>query len=94
MGTLVNGRNVLVLPEITGRKDVGWVVLQMCSRSSQASTELVSVGHGGSLYFTYSGANPEGISLHVRQATDIPVLDVSGWYRMNETERSAAIGAS
>ena len=72
MGTLVNGRNVLVLPEITGRKDVG---------------------HGGSLYFTYSGANPEGISLHVRQATDIPVLDVSGWYNMNETERGAAIGA-
>ena len=72
MGTLVNGRNVLVLPEITGRKDVG---------------------HGGSPYFTYSGANPDGLSLHVRQATDIPVLDVSGWYRMNETERSEAIGA-
>ena len=47
---------------------------------------------GGSLYFTYSGSNPDGITLHVRRATDIPALDLSDWYTMSETARQDAIG--
>ncbi|MDE7218968.1 MAG: M60 family metallopeptidase [Oscillospiraceae bacterium] len=48
---------------------------------------------GGSLYFTYSGSNPEGISLHVRKATAIPMLDLSDWYIFSEAERREAIAA-
>ncbi len=48
---------------------------------------------GGSLYVTYSGNGPEDISLHVRRATDIPLLDLSDWYTMTETQRSDAIRA-
>jgi len=48
---------------------------------------------GGSLYVTYGGTNPEEISLHVRRAADIPLLDLSGWYAMTEAQRTAAIRA-
>ena len=72
MGTLVNGRNVLKVPQLSSKS---------------------GVDHGGSLYFTYSGNNPEGISLHVRRATDIPALDLSNWYKMEETTRRETIGS-
>ncbi len=42
---------------------------------------------GGSLYLTYSGANPEGIRLHVRRAADIPVLELADWYAMSDSAR-------
>ncbi len=48
---------------------------------------------GGSLYITYSGANPEQIRLHVRRAVDIPALELSGWYAMDDSGRKAAIGS-
>lgn len=48
---------------------------------------------GGSLYLSYDGAAPEGIKLHVRGATDIPVLELGGWYKMDEDARRAAISA-
>lgn len=48
---------------------------------------------GGSLYFTYSGTQGSGISLHVRRATPVPTLDVVNWYGMSEDERTAAISA-
>ena len=47
---------------------------------------------GGSLYITYSGAGPENIKLHVRRATDIPVLELGGWEAMDGAARSQAIG--
>ena len=72
MGTLVNGRNVLKVPQLSSK---------------------AGVDHGGSLYFTYSGTNPEGISLHVRRATDIPALDLSDWYKMDEAARRDTIGS-
>ena len=48
---------------------------------------------GGSLYVTYSGSKPEDISLHVRRATDIPLLDLSDWHTMTEGRRTDAIRA-
>ncbi len=48
---------------------------------------------GGSLYLTYSGADAGNIKLHVRRATDIPVLNLSNWYTMDETARNDAIRA-
>lgn len=46
---------------------------------------------GGSLYITYGGTNPEQITLHTRRATDIPVLELSGWYQLDESARQAKI---
>lgn len=48
---------------------------------------------GGSLYFTYTGPNPESVSLHVRRATDIPVLQLDGWYTMTEAAKTNAIAS-
>ena len=48
---------------------------------------------GGSLYLTYSGSNPEAIQLHVRRAVDIPVLELSDWYGLDESARRTRIGA-
>ena len=51
---------------------------------------------GGPLYVTYSGANPEQIKLHVipsNNAVEIPVLELSNWYGMDEDEQRAAISA-
>ena len=48
---------------------------------------------GGSLYLTYSGTAPEQIKLHVRRAVDIPVLELSDWYSLNESTIRARIGA-
>ncbi len=49
---------------------------------------------GGMLYLTYGGNQPEKIKLHVREnekAFKIPVLELSNWYRMTETDRRAKI---
>ena len=48
---------------------------------------------GGSLYFTYSGSSPESIRLHVRQAVDIPALELSDWYTLENSVRKERIGA-
>ncbi len=48
---------------------------------------------GGSLYFTYSGTKPQDIRMHVRRATAIPTLELSGWYGMTEAARRNAIEA-
>ena len=47
---------------------------------------------GGSLYLTYSGSKPESIKLHIRRAVDIPVLELSDWYKLDETVRKTRIG--
>lgn len=49
--------------------------------------------NGGSLYVSYGGSAPEGISLHVRRAVVIPTLELTGWYDRTEAERRDAIGA-
>ncbi len=69
IGTVENGRNVLIVPQIGNG----------------------TASRGGSLYFTYSGGSPEGIRLHVRRAVDIPLLDLSRWYGMEEAARRQAI---
>lgn len=49
---------------------------------------------GGMYYLTYAGENPEAITLHIRDSEGvfrIPVLELSNWYNMQETERTAAI---
>ncbi len=49
---------------------------------------------GGPLYLTYAGANPEQIRLQVRVDSNsfaMPVLELSGWYGMDETARKDAI---
>lgn len=51
-----------------------------------------STERGGSLYFTCSGTAPEGISLHVRRAVDIPCLELSDWYSLSERARRERIG--
>lgn len=70
-GELVNGRNILTIPQIGSQ----------------------NTPRGGSLYLTYSGTNPEGIRLHIRRATDIPVLELGGWNAMTDAERSQTISA-
>ena len=49
--------------------------------------------NGGSLYLTYSGNSGENIRLHIRRGIDIPVLELSHWYEMEDTARREAIGA-
>ena len=48
---------------------------------------------GGSLYLSYSGDNSENIKLHVRRATDIPMLELADWYKIDEATRKARIEA-
>ncbi len=60
-------------------------VLTIPKIGSQASNS------GGSLYYTCSTPNAADIKLHVRRATDIPVLDVVNWYTMAEADRNEAI---
>ena len=48
---------------------------------------------GGSLYFIYSGPSPEGISLHVRKAVKIPMLNLSDWYSLDDAVRRERITA-
>lgn len=50
-----------------------------------------STPRGGSLYVTYSGSNAEGITLHTRRATDIPVLELSDWNTMDDSTRKNVI---
>ncbi|MCI8304434.1 MAG: hypothetical protein HFF52_07390 [Lawsonibacter sp.] len=69
-GTLVNGRNILTIPQIGSQ-----------------NTE-----RGGSLYVTYSGSS-QNITLHIRQAVDIPMLELSDWYALDDTRIKARIGA-
>ena len=47
---------------------------------------------GGSLYLTYGGANPEGIRLHIRRGTDIPVLELADWHTWNDGQRRTELG--
>ena len=49
---------------------------------------------GGPLYLTYSGSHPEDIKLQVRGGSGVytmPVLELSGWYTMDESARKEAI---
>lgn len=46
---------------------------------------------GGSLYLTYGGPDPEGVRLHIRRGTDIPVLELSDWYAMSEHQRQSEL---
>ena len=51
---------------------------------------------GGVLYLTYAGAHPEQIKVQIRNAsgvTQIPVLELSGWYGMDQAQREQAIRA-
>ena len=69
VGTIQNGRNVLVVPKIGSG----------------------TTGRGGSLYLTYGGSAPENIRLHVRRAVDIPMVNLSGWYGMEEADRRSLL---
>ncbi len=51
------------------------------------------VDKGGSLYVTYGGGSAEQISLHIRRAADIPMLDLADWFDQTEGNRKEAIGA-
>lgn len=48
---------------------------------------------GGSLYLSYSGPGAEHIKLHIRQAVDIPMLELDDWYSMTEQQRRDVIEA-
>ena len=49
---------------------------------------------GGSLYLTYGGseANAQNIKLHLLRGTAIPTLELSNWYKLDDTARREAIG--
>lgn len=49
---------------------------------------------GGSLYLTYGGseANAQNIKLHVLRGTAIPTLELSNWYKLDDTASREAIG--
>lgn len=49
--------------------------------------------HGGSLYYEYSGNQGDKITLQVRRAVDIPILDLLDWYALSESERYQRIDA-
>ncbi|MCI9264982.1 MAG: hypothetical protein HFF06_10510 [Oscillospiraceae bacterium] len=49
--------------------------------------------NGGSLYAVYSGVGGEEIKLHIRRGVDIPTLELSHWYSMEEAARRETIGA-
>lgn len=51
---------------------------------------------GGMYYLTYAGSHPESIKLHILESKDvyqIPVLELSNWYRMTLDERTSTIEA-
>ncbi len=51
---------------------------------------------GGPLYLTYAGSNPGAVKVQIRLAQNafaMPVLELSGWYTMNESARREAIRA-
>ena len=49
---------------------------------------------GGALYLRYSGSKADEISLHIRLGvTKIPLLELSDWYSIDDTERRARIAA-
>ena len=48
---------------------------------------------GGSLYVTCGGQNPERVSLTVRRAVKIPLLELSDWYSLSDTVRRERIRA-
>ena len=51
---------------------------------------------GGPLYLTYAGNNPGAVKVQIRLAQNafaMPVLELSGWYTMNESARREAIRA-
>ena len=51
---------------------------------------------GGMLYLTYGGSHPEQIKLQVRvlqNAWEMPVLELSDWYNMSESDRKDTIRA-
>lgn len=49
---------------------------------------------GGSLYLKYSGANPQAVSLQIRQgAVSIPMLELADWYQLDEAARKERISA-
>ena len=50
-----------------------------------------STDRGGSLYFTYTGTDPHLVKMHVRRATDVPVLELQDWYSLSEAARKKAI---
>ena len=79
----VSGWKGLVGTLVNGRN-----IMKVPKLSSKAG-----VDHGGSLYFTYNDADADKISLHVRRAIDIPMLDLSDWYTVTETQRKELIGA-
>lgn len=51
---------------------------------------------GGALYLTYSGNNASQIKIHVRGDSNVfemPILDLSNWYNINETQRKNIISS-
>ena len=46
---------------------------------------------GGSLYVTCGGPGAEQVRLTVRRAVKIPMLELSGWYGMDQEQRRAAV---
>ena len=51
---------------------------------------------GGMLYLTYGGSHPEQIKIQVRGDSSVfsmPVLELSNWYTLNETQRKDVIRA-
>ncbi len=47
--------------------------------------------HGGPLYIVYTGNRQSEIKLHVKYSTQIPVLELSEWASMTETQRRSVI---
>lgn len=53
----------------------------------------VSPQKGGSLYLQYSGGRGEDIRLQVRGGTQIPLLELSDWHQLSESEVKARLSA-
>ena len=98
---LPEGETVSIVPtQYYGESGI-WRGSSVQLRNGRNYIDIPKIGsltdpRGGPLYVTYSGEHPEQIKLHVLPSSDaveIPVLELSNWYGMDETAQRAAISA-
>lgn len=93
------GETVSVVPTQYFAEASAWQGGAIPLQNGRNIIEIPQIGshtteRGGALYLKYSGANPDQISLQIRQgAISIPALELADWYNIDEAERKERIGA-
>lgn len=92
------GEKVYVVPTQFFAEANAWQGGAIALKNGRNIIEIPKIGaqtseRGGSLYIKYSGSKADEISLHARMGiTPIPLLELSDWYDINESERKSRIG--